>query len=473
MPLRQKAKLPADRQPFRFRSSLFFLLPFVLLLSLWLITPPARVGAEGKADQQLVLVAPYKGTVDAAMVAFFNRALQEAERVSARYVLVELTTLGGTLDAALDLRDLFLASPVPVAVFVPDRAWSAGSLLAIAGEKLIMAPGASIGAAEPRPAEEKIVSAWRGELEATAEKRGRNPLIAGAMAGAVQDLPGIIEKGKILTLTANRARELGFSDATAGSREEAIAALGLKNPNVTIFTPSWADLVARYVTNPAVAPLLLLVGFVGLLVELFLPGWGIFGTLGLLSLLLYFGGHMLAGLAGWETLALFALGIILLAIEAFIPGFGIFGFGGIVAVLTSIYLAAPSPQQALASIAVALLGTVVTGYFLARYGRRRGWWRDLILGAKETNRQGYVPRRYRPELVGKTGVVVTPLRPAGMAEIDGERVDVVSDGQFIPRGAWVKVIKVEGTRALVAVVGENRSEGKGKQQNEEGLTKDA
>ncbi|MCL4424124.1 MAG: nodulation protein NfeD [Firmicutes bacterium] len=436
-------------------------IPLFLLICLLSFTFPNSnpISASGSSDDltrtgDLVFVVPIEGTIDPGLAAFLTRAFREAEKARATYILLEISTLGGTLAAALDIRDLFLASPIPVLVYVTDRAWSAGSLIAIAAQKLIMAPGASIGAAEPRPAEEKIISAWRAELEATAEKRGRDPAIAGAMAGALQDIPGVVEKGHILSLTAGRAKELGFIDAVATDRGETLRTLGLGNVAVRVFTPSVADNLARYVTSPAIAPLLLTLGFVGLLVELFIPGWGIAGTVGLLSFLLYFGGHMLAGFAGWEALALFALGIILLAVEAFIPGFGIFGLSGIVAVFYSIYLASASSQQALQSISIALVISILTGFALAHYGRRRGWWRGLVLGAAETSRHGYVPQRYRPELMGKTGVVLTPLRPAGMAEINGERVDVVSDGEFIPKGAMVKVVKIEGTRALVKILEE-------------------
>src|SRR5690606_5811203 len=111
--------------------------------------------------------------------------------------------------------------------------------------------------------------------------------------------------------------------------------LQVPEAKVVVVELSWAEHVARFITHPIVASILLTLGSLGLVLELYTPGFGIPGILGLSGLILYFFGHMIAGLAGWEALLLFLAGVILLVIELFIPGFGIFGILGIVGVLSS------------------------------------------------------------------------------------------------------------------------------------------
>jgi len=185
---------------------------------------------------------------------------------------------------------------------------------------------------------------------------------------------------------------------------------------------------------------------------MFTPGFGIPGGLGLVSLALYFGGHIIAGLTGWEAVLLFLLGLILLAVEILVlPGFGIAGTGGLAALVISIVLAAPSTQQAITSLVVAILGTGLLVGLSFKFLPTRRVWRRLVLNDKQDSWAGYVaPETSLAGYVGQYGKTITPLRPAGAVELaSGERLDVVTDGSFIPRGTPVKVVKVEGARVVV------------------------
>ena len=412
------------------------------------------------AQAAVVYVVPVSGTVDGGLAAYIDRACREAEDDQADLLLLEIDTYGGRVDSAITIKERILRCQVPTASFVTGKAISAGALIALAGEKMVMAPGTTIGAAEPRlgeaKADEKVVSMWSKELAATAEARGRNGQIAAAMADSDIAIAGLVDKGKLLTLTQAQALQYKMADFSAVDRQAALAVLGLANAQVVEVTPSAMETVSRWATNPYIAPLLLTVGICGVILEVFIAGWGVAGVVGLTAFALFFGGHIMAGFSGWESVLLFLLGIILLGLEAFvIPGFGITGAAGIIAVLASVVIASASMEQALISLAVALIASVVLLGLSFRFLKTRRLWQRLILGVRQENSAGYVAQGSNlSRFQDQTGIAASPLRPAGVAEIAGERVDVVTEGGFIPAGSRIQVIKVEGVRVVVKQINE-------------------
>ena len=423
-----------------FAALVAILLPAVVALAALpaLAAPPAAVR-----------VIPVTGTIDPVVARYLERALGDAERGGARAVVIELDTLGGRLDAALKIRDLLLASPLQVACFVKGRAWSAGALIALSCRDIVMARGASIGAAEPRPADAKTVAAVRAEFEATATATGHDPLLAAAMVDAAVVVPGVKAAGDVLALPWDRAVGLKLALSSATDRAGALAALGLGGQTVQESRMSHAESVSRVVVGPVVATVLLAVGITGLVAELFIPGFGVAGAVGLASLALYFGGHIIAGFAGLETVALFILGLVLLVVEVFVPGFGVPGVAGILSLLFAVILAAESWQQAVRSLAVAIIAAAGVVLLLARFFGARVVWKRLALSTTLSRREGFSAVPARESLAGKTGAALTTLRPAGTAEIDGARVDVVTDGEFIAPGTAVEVVRVDGGRVVV------------------------
>jgi membrane-bound serine protease (ClpP class) len=196
------------------------------------------------------------------------------------------------------------------------------------------------------------------------------------------------------------------------------------------------------------------IAMIGIIIEIRTPGFGVPGALGITSLALFFWGHWLVQLVGWEELLLAAAGVILLLIEVLvIPGFGVAGILGIAAILASLILSVTGPGdtpafllEAAFSLLFALLGSLI----LLRFLPRLPFGRQLILERGLTAVQGYTaPPEKDRQWLGKKGRTSSPLRPAGIAEIDGERVDVVSDGDMIDAGEPVEVTRVDGNRIVV------------------------
>lgn len=426
-------------------------------------------GRSSAASGSLVFVVPITGVVDLGLAPFVERILEEAAAADAAAVIFELDTFGGRVDGAVLIRDDLLRARVPTVAFVNPRAISAGALITLAAETIAMAPGATVGAATPvqiggqpgeaaAPVAEKTLSYMRKEFRATAERRGRPPLLAEAMVDPDVGIPDVIEKGKLLTLTTEEALKLGFADFRADDLAAVLAKLEIAGAEVRHATQNWAETLVRFLTDPLVSSLLMSVGILGIIVEIRTPGFGVPGFLGLTSLALFFWGHWLVRLAGWEEILLVGSGIALLVVEVLVvPGFGIFGALGLASLLGGLGLSlvgsGASGQmmvQAVGQVAASLVVAIVVSLVFLRFLPRLPFGRRLVLEAELPLGTGEIrPADVDGQWIGRHGTAVSPLRPAGIAHIDDLRVDVVSQGEFIEPGEPIEVIEVDGNRVVV------------------------
>ena len=263
-----------------------------------------------------------------------------------------------------------------------------------------------------------------------------------------------LEKGELLTLTATQALEVGYAEAIVESREELLQYLGLENADVREMEVTFAEQIARFVTHPIVIPILLSIGSLGLVLELYSPGFGVPGIMGISALLLFFFGHLFAGFAGMEAIILFAIGLILVAVELFMPGFGLFGLLGVAAVIGSMFLASFSTAQMLISLIIAVAVAAIVAFVIFRYFGARLPMSKLVLTEATTSEKGYVSNVTRKELIGMKGKTLTPLRPSGSALFGSERLDVVSEGSYIDRDRNVVIVETSGSRIVVREVTE-------------------
>lgn len=426
-----------------------FLIIIALLITFSLIAPNAYVN---ETDE--VYLVSIKGTIDLGLSSYVERALEEAVSNKVKAVILEIDTFGGRVDAAIQIRDKIMSLNIPSVAYVKNRAWSAGALIALSAKYILMAKSASIGAAEPQPADEKTVSALRAEFTSTAQSRGRPENLAAAMVDKDIEIENVIEKDKILTLNAEQAIKLNIADNIVLNNEEVLNFLNLRDTKIVHINPNWAENISRFVTNPIVSPLLLSIGFLGLIIEFWTLGWGIAGSMGLISLSLFFGGHIIAGLAGFETIILFAIGLLLLLAEVFlIPGFGLAGIGGAAAILASIFLTFGNMVQATYSILIAL-GLSIAGFFLLiRFIPSTRAWRKFVLSTEQKKELGYtVGTKDLKRLTGKEGIAITPLRPSGIVEVNGKKLNALTLGEYVDSNTKIKIISVEGNKIVVEAV---------------------
>lgn len=437
----------------KLRKTYGLLLVLLLVIGMSYASTTCVTAADEHMSRPMVYVVNIEGTIEPGLASYVKRVINEAEAAGADAILVEVNTFGGRVDAATEIRDYILGFRGRSVAFVKGRAWSAGALITLAAKDIAMARTASIGAAETIPKEEKQISALRGEFEATAENRGRDPKIAAAMVDADIAIDGVVQAGKLLTLTAQRGKELGFIDLIASSRDEVLRGFGLEEANVVEPHQNWAEKLARFLTDPTVSSLLLILGFLGLLFEITSPGWGVPGTVGILALCLFFGGRLVIGLAGWGVVGLFILGFALLLIEVFlIPGFGVTGISGIIAIFASLVLSFRNIREASFAISFAMVVSFLVIIVMAkRLGKSKAFGR-IVLRTTEHRDDGYVATPIRQDYVGKIGYAITFMRPSGTVMIDGDRIDAVTEGDFLKEGCMVKVVKAEGARVVVRAV---------------------
>lgn len=430
----------------------------------------AAAGMWGRSTAQtarpLVYVMPIAGMVDLGLAPFLVRTIREAQQAGAAAVVLDINTFGGRVDAAVAMRDTLVNAPIRTIAFVNPRAISAGALIALATETIVMADGGTIGAAAPvvsgggpsQPADEKTVSYVRKEFGATAERRGRPPQFAEAMVDADVQIAGVVDKGKLLTLTTSEALTHKIADFTADTVADALVVTGLRDADIRRASQTWAETFVRFLTNPIVSSLLMTIGMLGLLVEIRTPGFALPGAIGLMSLALFFWGHWIVQLAGWEELLLVAAGVILVGLELFvIPGFGVAGVSGIIALAAGLGLTLVGAGAtasviigAFGRVAISILLALAGGLALLRTVPRLPFGRRLVLDAEMRADQGYASPPDSDQLqLGRAGTALSPLRPAGVAEIEGVRIDVVSDGGFIEAGAAIEVTRVDGNRIVV------------------------
>ena len=351
----------------------------------------------GAGEREVALVS-IEGMIDGGIAAFVERAVTEADAQGVDAIVFEINTFGGRVDAATEIRDAIMNARSTTIAWVNKRAISAGALITLSAEKVVMAGGASIGAATAvdmsgKKASEKIISYFRAEMRATAERRGRPPELAEAMVDEEIDIPDLAPKGKLLTLTTEEALEHGISDATADRLDEVLALVDLEGAMVRRVEVNWAEDVVRFLTHPAVSSLLMTVGFLGLLAELRTPGLGFPGTIGFTALALFFGGHLIVNLASWVEVLLFGVGVILLLVEVFvIPGFGLAGVVGILSIAASLILSlvgesrfwsAEELWNAFTLVGLSLIGSIALSVLILRALPSFSFWDRLVLVTEE------------------------------------------------------------------------------------------
>jgi membrane-bound serine protease (ClpP class) len=414
-----------------------------------------------------VFIIPISGTIDMGLAPFVQRVLQQAERERAAAVVLDINTFGGRVDAAVLIRDALLASPVHTVAFVNRRAISAGALISLAATRIVMTPGGTIGAATPvqmsgpgggaTAVDEKTVSYVRKEFRSTADSRGRPPLVAEAMVDADIVIAGVVEKGKLLTLTTSEALTQGVADREARTLDELLTAEGLSSPDLRREQPNWGEQIVRLLTQPLLASLLLSIATLGILIELRTPGFGVAGALGVTALILVLGGHWIVKLVGWEELLLVSVGLALIVLEVFvIPGFGIAGIVGIISLVAGITLlfvgqgaTGAAVLEALSRVGFSMTASLVVALLLFRFLPGSPMGRRLMLATELPAGGGERVHGASLVALGARGRALSVLRPMGTAQVGEARMEVISAEGLIAAGSAIEVVHVDGPRVEV------------------------
>ena len=341
----------------------------------------AREEGDG-SDSAPVYVIPLREGVERYLGIFVGRSIETARKAGATTLIFEIDTFGGRLDTALEIASkIGAASWARTVAYIPADdsgrgvSWSAGALIAFSSSEIWMAPGTSMGAATPvlqsseglDAADEKILSAVRGQVAALAEKNNYPVSVAVAMVDPdiellevemdgvtrlltpedieelerrqVSHTPGrkVSVTGKLLTLTAGEMGEYGVSAGSVDTRDELVARLGYELDDSVVITKSVADSIVTFLGSGAVTSLLVIIGLVGIYLEVNSPGFGVWGVGALISFVTIFAMSNLTGNLGAVEVIMFIIGVLLLLLEIFIiPGFGMAGISGLILVVISL-----------------------------------------------------------------------------------------------------------------------------------------
>ena len=442
----------------------------VLILFFIAINGYAQNDSTAIEGKKKVYTFEIDNNIDPRMNRKVKLALEDANSKGADVVIIEMDTYGGAVNDADDIRTMILESETPIHVWINKDAASAGALISIACDSIYMAPGASIGAATVvmggggDAAPDKYQSYMRSMMRSTAEAKGRDPKIAEAMVDQNLEIEGISEKGSVITFSVSEAIQNGFSEGEAESLTEVIEdKLEIENYELIAYETSSVENIIAFFLNPAVSGFLILIIFAGIYFEIQTPGVGFPLAASITAIILYFIPYYLTGLAeNWE-IAVFIAGIILLLVEIFlIPGFGIFGILGIAGILAGLTLGmipndafdftfVPSGElfAALLTVILAAIAGMALIFFLAPKINSWGAFSSIALATTQKSEEGYTSSFYEDTLLGKTGVSHTRLMPSGKVLIEDEIYDAYSRGEFIDKGEPIKVISTDGTSLKV------------------------
>lgn len=452
----------------------------ILIVFLY-FTPFIIQAQNSKPDIYLINI---KENIGSNTWVYLQNGLHEAQVSNADMVLLHMNTYGGAVLEADSMRTAILNSKIPVHVFIDVNAASAGALIAIACDSIYMRNSASIGAATVveggtgQVATDKYQSYMRGIMRATAESHGkietvedgvtvshwrRDPAIAEAMVDERVVIPGYADSTQILTLTASQAMDLGYCEGIAESVHEVIVShLGYSDYNLQAYNPTFYDKIKGFLTNGVLQAFLIMFIIGGIYFELQSPGVGFPTAVAITAALLYFTPLYLTGYAqNWEVL-LFVVGLIFIVFEIFVvPGFGVPGIIGIVLVFSSLILALVGnikfnfeglPTKEVFRAFMTVLGGMGMGmvliiYLSSRIGKK-GFLNKVALHADQ---EGYYSVPMEPDnMVGKTGIAATVLRPSGKVNIDGEYYDAVSVRGMVDKGEEIVVKRYENFQLYVS-----------------------
>ncbi len=419
----------------------------VFLIILLLLSSIA-LGTEVSADDK-VYVVPIKGEINRATNYFVKNKIEEIENEGAKAIIFEIDTYGGFIDQAQQIKDSIISTDIPTISYVNNNAQSAGVLITIASEKVVMAKNATIGSAETIPNTEKALSMWRAILRDTAQYRGRNSQIIEAMADKDIEIEGINKTGKLINLTSNEALKYGIADLVANDYESILNHFNIKASEIVKVNEGFQVKLAKAISSSALSTLLLAIGLIGIVVEVFTPGFGVGGIASIIAFGLYFGGNILAGNSNWISLTFFVIGLILIVIEGMVPGFGLPGISGIIAFVAGIIMAMNNISSAVLSLSIAIILTAIVVIIFVKLGYQSKIFNDVILSNELLKDKGYIPSDDMEHLLGEEGKALSDLRPAGFIEIRNNKYDALSEGGFIERNDKIKVVKVEGSKIFV------------------------
>ncbi len=463
----------------------------------------ASLASSPTATTVKIYVIPVAGNVETGMAAFIKKSISTITEPDSIIVL-EMDTFGGRVDSALQIVDTLLNDPKGRTIaFVDKKAISAGALIALASNDLVMRPSTTIGDCAPisfsqdgpKMMGEKFQSPLRAKFRTLARRNNYPPILSESMvtaeievlkvempdqtiyidSQAFADYPEadkkkilskktVVKKGELLTMDDTEAKALGFSRMTASTIPDMLSQMKITNYELIRLEQTWSENLGRFIGS--ISPFLLMIGLAALYTELKAPGFGVPGIIGITCLGLVFGNQFIVGLADQTELIIIVLGFVLLGFEVLIlPGFGIAGIAGFLCIAIGMVLSfqdfvIPDPtlpwqQEILISNISQVIGSLLFAFIFSLFFMRYlfphlGKIVDgPYLSSSLANSHADSVEASSVQ-AGDAGVALTYLRPSGKIKIGNDTFDAISQGEFIEKDKSVTIIEIKGNRVIVA-----------------------
>lgn len=401
--------------------------------------------------------------IDKAAQRLITLGLEKADKAGADFVMIDIDTYGGAVDAADSIRSAILRYEKPVAAYVNMQAASAGALISIACDSIYMKTGSSIGAAtvvdqSGNVMPDKYQSFMRGMMRATAQANGRDPHIAESMT----------DTANVLSMTPIEAMEVGYCEGIYESIDEvALAMTGDKSFVIKSMEDdmTWMDKLIQFLLNPLLQSIFMMMIIGGIFVEIRTPGIGLPLLTAIIGALLYFAPGYIGHLVSYWEILLFAVGLILIGIEIFvIPGFGVAGITGIVAVVVSLAFAMVDNIelfhwdgslnlqpviQPLGIVIISAAASIFGSVWLVKRLYATRSFDHIALRQQMKAEDGFTGVvSGLQDIVGESVVVFTDMRPGGKVKtVDGRILEAtLKFGGFASKGETLKVVSAEQGR---------------------------
>lgn len=460
-----------------------------LFLSLTALHGAEKVSVEAVVPARKVYILPIRENIEPPLVYLVRRGVKEAMEAKADLLVLDMDTNGGRVDVTEEVIDIINKFKGQTVTYVNRKAFSAGAFISFATQKIFMAPQGVIGAAAPillapggsgveqmpDTMEVKTVSALSALVRANAEKNGHNVEVADAMVKKTKELKidgkVLNEKGQILTLTNKEAeQEYGnppkplLSAGTVESLDELLKRLGYAGAERRDIKPTGVEKLGTWIN--VISPVLLIIGIIGIYIEFKTPGFGLPGVVGFVAFAFYFLGGYVAGLSGVEWVAVFILGFALVMVELFLfPGTIAIGLAGAALMMAAIVMAMvdmypgmpsvptlPQLRLPLQQILIAMVGGAIGIWMLSRLLPKTSVYRTLVSQSASGVLTETILEQQKAMRRGQVGVTISALRPGGKAQFGDQIIDVISQGEMVPKGTKVRIIGDSGTEALVEVL---------------------
>jgi membrane-bound ClpP family serine protease len=422
----------------------------------------------------------------------------EIRKNGVNFICLWIDSAGGSPVDSLRLAS-FLAEldrgKVRTVAYIPTQARSDAALIAMACDQVVMHPRAVLGGPGLGDFDPESIRQARETIQVDlAKQKGKSWSLFAAMVDpnlevyayqrngvteyfcteelAEQRDPDGWKQGERITVprqplqvTGEEAVRCRVANRVAGDFVQFKQYYGLEG-DPALLEPGWADFLVEALAAPGVAALLLVIGFVAMYAELQAPGIGLGGFVAAICFLLFFWSRFLGGTAGWLEVLMFLTGVCCVVLEIFVlPGFGIFALGGGLLILASLILASQTfiiphnvyqlaeMQHTLWMLMAAVAGVAVAAVVLRRWLPNAPIVNQILLEPPSRDEVQSLSQReslgLRENLRGASGTTTTPLMPGGKARIGNQLLDVIADGEAIPRGAEVVVTEVHGSRIIV------------------------